>query len=45
MWTYIKDNSSSDPKKKEYTSFPEPNGKPEMPGFTFFENDASGSSM
>ena len=38
MWNYIKEELPSDSRRKEYTSFPEPNGKREMPGFTFFDN-------
>ena len=43
MWKYIKEELPLDSRKKEYTSFPEPNGKREMPGFTFFENEDSGT--
>ena len=45
MWNYIKEDLPSDSRKKEYTSFPEPNGKREMPGFTFFENEDLGTKF
>ena len=37
MWNYLKEDTVSTEKSKEYTSFPEPNGKPETSGLSYFE--------